>query len=455
MSHRENIMHTHAVRLPRRTFLKGAGAAMALPLLDCMTPMTASAAVGGAPAQAPPRMAFIFFPNGAIMPSWKPEGEGENFQLSRTLEPLEKFKSRINVFAGLTQHHARANGDGAGDHARNAGAFLTGAQPRKTSGADIAVGVSIDQAAAALVGSKTPLPSIELGIERGRNAGNCDSGYSCAYSNNISWKTATTPMSKEINPRLAFERLFGSPEDARRQARRARDRQSILDLVAEDVRSLQNRLGSTDRRKLDEYFTSVRELEERIGRTAATKKDVPEYDIPEGVPREMHDHIRLMYDVLALAFQTDTTRIATFMVGNAGSNNTYPMVNVNEGWHHLSHHRDDKDMIGKLARIDRYLIEQFAYFLDKLAAVKEGERTLLENSMILYGSAIADGNRHTHHDLPVVLAGSGGGTIRTGRYVKYPDDTPLNNLFLSMSDRLGAKLDKLGDSSGRLSGLEG
>lgn len=436
--------------LPRRTFLKGLGTAMALPMLEAMTPM-ASAAENSA---SPVRMAFIFFPNGAIVPSWKPEGEGTAWELSRTLEPLAPHKDQINVFTGLTQHHGRANGDGAGDHARNAGSFLTGAQPRKTAGADIKLGVSVDQAAARLIGPQTRLPSLELGVERGRNSGNCDSGYSCAYSANISWKTETTPMAKEINPKLAFERLFGSADAAKGQAERDIYRKSILDLVAEDAALLRKRLGKKDQRKLDEYFNSVRELEQQIDRTATKLTEVPEYDVPEGIPREIESHIRLMYDIMTLAFQTDTTRISTFMLANAGSNRSYPMVGVKGGHHSLSHHRNDEQKMEDITKIDTYLVTQLAYFLDKLKSVKEGDGTLLDNSLILYGSAIADGNRHSHHDLPIVLAGSGGGQLPTGQLRHYPNDTPLNNLFVSMCHMAGAKLDSLGDSTGLLKGLD-
>jgi hypothetical protein len=418
---------------------------MALPLLDAMTPVARAAA-----ADSPTRMAFIFCANGAIMQKWKPESNGEKLVLSDTLEPLETFRDELNVFSGLTQHHGRANGDGAGDHARCASSFLTGAQPRKTAGADIKVGISVDQAAAALIGDRTKLPSLELGILRGRNAGNCDSGYSCAYSSNISWKTATTPMAKEINPKLAFERLFGASDGEQAAPREDLLQQSVLDLVAEDAARLRKRLGATDRRKIDEYFSSIRDLEKRLARSAATSGDAPDYDVPEGIPKELQQHIRLMYDVMALAFQTDSTRICTFMLANAGSNRTYPMVDVTSGHHSLSHHRNDEKKMEQIARIDRYLIEQYAYFLGKLQSVKEGERTLLDNCMILYGSGIADANRHTHHDLPIVVAGGGGGTIKTGRYLEFPKDTPLNNLFVSMCQRVGADVQKLGDSTGEL-----
>lgn len=439
--------------LPRRMLLKGFGAAISLPLLESMTPARALASSPGPAAAAPVRMACLFFANGAIMDKWRPTGEGKDFQLSTTLQPLESVKNHLLVLEGLTQHHARANGDGPGDHARNASAYLTGAQPRKTSGADISVGQSIDQAIAEKIGGQTRLPSIELGIDRGRNAGNCDSGYSCSYSSNISWKTPTTPCSKESNPRSAFERLFGSPEQAADRERRLRDRRSILDFVGGDVKRIQPALSGADRQKLDEYFTSLRDVEQRVARADQGPREVPELQLPDGVPAELKEHIRLMFDILALAFQTDSTRVATFMLADAGSNRTYPDVDVRDGHHELSHHQNDAEKMEKISRIDRYLVEQFAGFLNRLNGISEGGRSLLDNSMILYGSAISDGNRHNHDDLPILLAGGGGGTISTGRYIKYPKETPLNNLFISMADRMGAPMDSLGDSKGPLENL--
>jgi hypothetical protein len=395
-------------------------------------------------------MACLFFANGAIMDKWRPTGEGKNFELSQTLSPLAEVKDDLLVLEGLTQHHARANGDGAGDHARNASAFLTGAQPKKTSGADITVGQSIDQAIAERVGSQTNLSSIELGIDRGRNAGNCDSGYSCAYSSNISWKTATTPCAKEVNPRAAFERLFGSPQTAADQERRNRNRKSILDFVSSDAKRIEAKLGGADRRKLDEYLSSVRDLELRVARAEKSSKEIPELALPDGVPSELKEHINLMFDILTLAFQTDTTRVATMMLADAGSNRTYPDVDVKDGHHELSHHEKDESKMERISRIDKYLVERFAYFLKTLKNTKEGESNLLNNSMILYGSAISDGNRHNHDDLPILLAGRGGNTIQSGRYLKLPNETPLNNLYVSMAERMGAAIEKHGDSKGKL-----
>ncbi len=442
-------------RLERRTFLKGLGAAMGLPLLDAMLPATSLAVAGN--SAVPTRLAFVFFPNGAIMPDWTPSGAGTGFKFSKTLKPLEKFRKDLNVISGLAQDNGRAKGDGPGDHARSASTYLTGAHPYKTSGANIRVGISVDQAAALQIGNRTKLPSLEIGIERGRNAGNCDSGYSCAYSSNVSWKSASTPMAKEINPRLVFERLFGKKGDGNAGlAKRNLYRKSILDLVAEDASQLKKQLGKTDKLKIEEYFASVREIEQRIERAEKmAKNERPDFKTPRGVPRDMAEHLRLMYDLLVLAFRTDTTRISTFMVGNAGSNRSYPMVNVSSGWHSISHHRNDKNKMAQLQRIDEFHVKQFAAFLGKLKAIKEGNGTLLDNCMIVYGSGLGDGNRHAHHDLPIVLAGGGGNTMKTGRHLTYRRDTPLNDLFLSMLDRVGAKYEAIGDSKGRLRGLEG
>jgi hypothetical protein len=440
--------------LARRTFLKGLGLSVGLPLLDAMG---ASRSVRGAEGGVTPvRMACMFVPNGAIMPSWTPDGDGPSYKLSPTLEPLSDLQSELLVLTGLAQDLGRAHGDGAGDHARCAASYLTGAHPVKTSGADIRVGISVDQAAAEDIGDQTKLPSLELGIERGRNAGNCDSGYSCAYSSNVSWRSPTTPMAKEIHPRLVFERLFGGEQDAQRSyAERDFYRRSILDYVAYDAARLRGKVGQTDRRKLDEYFTSVRELEQRIERTEQeSRQERPEMELPEDIPRDLQQHIRLMYDLLVLAFRTDTTRVATFMLANAGSNRSYPMVGVNEGHHQLSHHQNNADKIAKLQKIDQFLVGEFAYFLRQLQAVPEGQGTLLDQCMVLYGSGLSDANRHWHHALPILLAGRGGGTIQTGRHLRMPDETPLNNLFLSMLDRVGADVESIGDSSGRLTVID-
>lgn len=439
--------------LPRRTFVRGVGAALSLPLLDAMLPRVACA---NEAAVAPKRLAYFFFPNGAIMPHWTPTEVGTQFTLPQTLSPLAAHQSDLLVISGLKHDKANANGDGAGDHARSCSAFLTGAQPRKTAGADIHAGPSADQLAANQIGHLTRLPSLEIGIEEGRQAGNCDSGYSCAYSSNIAWKSAETPMAKEINPKAVFERLFGTGVgDARAQAERDFYRKSILDFVATDAAKLRDKLGATDRRKVDEYFSSVREIEQRIARAEQhTRAELPDLPPPVGVPEIQSEHLRIMYDLLALAFQTDSTRIATYMLANEGSNRPYREVDVKEGHHELSHHQDDAEKKAKLQRIDQFLITQFACFLDKLKSIREGDGTLLDNCMLVYGCAIGDGNAHNHNNLPIVMAGRGGGTIATGRHLKLDDGgVPMNNLHLSLLDRMGAQVESFGDATGRFDAL--
>jgi hypothetical protein len=365
----------------------------------------------------------------------------------------------VNVLTGLALDKARPNGDGPGDHARAMGAFLTGRQPRKTSGADIKVGISADQHVAQAVGDHTRFPSLELGIERGQQAGNCDSGYSCAYSSNLSWRGESTPNAKEVDPKAVFERLFGGNDPKELAAARAkRDlyNKSVLDFVMEDAKDLNKTLGTADQKKLDEYLASVREVEQRIEKARqaiSSPPPKPDMPAPGGIPKEVQDHIHLMCDLMVLAFQTDLTRVATFPIANDGSNRPYKMIDVPEGHHDLSHHGSDAAKLKKIAKINTFHIEQFAYLLGKLKAAKElNGTTLLDNSMIVYGSGIGDGNRHNHDDLPILLAGGGGGTIEGGRHLSFPkrSDTPLMNLFLALFERMGAPTKAFGDSTGVL-----
>ncbi len=439
--------------LPRRAFLRGAGAAMSLPLLEAMLPENAVGAAGKAASKPPLRMAFVYVPNGANMAQWTPSATGRRFELPYILQPLEPFRKDIQFLSGLTHDKARANGDGPGDHARANATFLTGRQAYKTSGTDIRIGVSIDQAAARALNGKTRFPSLELSCDKGRMAGNCDSGYSCAYQYSISWRGEATPMPPEVNPRLVFERLFSDGQedgDFEARARREADRRSILDHVMEDARRLRANLGATDQRKVDEYLDSVRELELRMEHAEKSGPPRPKYAKPAGIPGDFQTHSRLMFDMMALAFQTDSTRIATFMVAHDGSNRSYPQINVSEGHHTLSHHQGDQDKLQKIARINRFHCTQFAYFLNRMRSIREGEGSLLDNSMIVYGSGISDGNRHNNEDLPILLAGGGGGTVTGGVHAKHPRDTPMCNLFLSMMDRVGVNLPRFGDSTGRL-----
>jgi hypothetical protein len=445
--------------ISRRTALRGLGTAIALPLFDGMLGPPATAAADSVAQAGPLRMVFVYVPNGIHMQDWTPKTEGEGFELPSTLEPLAPFKNDLCVLSGLTQQKAEANGDGAGDHARALASYLTGRQARKTAGADIRIGVSVDQVAATEIGRHTRFPSLELGCEAGQNSGNCDSGYSCAYSSNISWKNESTPMAKEINPRVVFERLFtnGRPgESAEARAKRQRYNKSILDFVRDDAQLLRGKLGVADQRKFDEYLNAVRELEARIARAdAATDSEtVAGFPRPAGVPDDYAAHIRLMEDLLVLAFQGDVTRISTLVIANEGSNRSYPFIEVPEGHHELSHHGDDAKKHEKLKKINRFHITQFAHLLERLQAIKEGEGTLLDNCTIVYGSGIGDGNRHNHNDLPILLAGRAGGTIKSGRHIAYANGTPLNNLYLSLLDRMHVKCESLGDSSARLPKLD-
>jgi len=438
--------------LSRRTILKGLGASIALPWLEAMGPFSA----WGSPTpetRVPTRMAFVYVPNGKNMAEWTPTAAGTDFTLPRTLEPLGEVREYVNVLTGLTADKARPNGDGAGDHARAMAAFLTGAQPRKTDGADIRAGTSVDQVAAARIGHQTRLSSIEMGADPSALAGNCDSGYSCAYSSTISWRSPTQPVPKLNNPRLIFDRMFSAGGDADR-ARRERNRRSILDFVREDANALQPNLGGNDRRRLDEYMASIRDIEQRIERAAQLPEPRrPNMTQPTGIPQSYQDHLRLLCDLMVLAFQADITRVSTLVFANEGSNKPYPFIEVREGHHDLSHHGNDAAKLRKIATINRFHVTQYAYLLGRLKNIREGEGTLLDNCMIAYGSGNSDGNRHNHDDLPVLLAGRGSGTIRAGRHIRYGRNTPLNNLWLSMLDRVGSSVETLGDSTGRLSSL--
>lgn len=424
----------------RRTFLRGLGTAMALPMLEGILPTGALAQTGAKAARAN-RMAFLFVPNGVNMAEWTPATEGA-LEISGTLAPLQNVKNKVSVLTGLAQHNAFALGDGGGDHARSAATWLTGCHPRKTDGADIKAGISVDQLAAMKVGKRTPFESLELGCERGAMAGNCDTGYSCAYSSSISWRGESTPNAHEIDPRAVFERLFGNSdpkETAESRMRRQGLKRSILDFVLEDANKLKRQLGVKDQSKLDEYFTGVREIEDRLARVEKINADPSlAAKIPTGVPGEMGEHARLMADMMVLAFQADLTRICTFMLANDGSNRNYKEIGVPEGHHDMSHHGGDKHKLDQVAKINKYHMQQVAYFLEKMDSIREADgNTLLDNSMIVYGAGIGDGDRHNHDDLPILLAGGGAGTLKQGKHIKFAANTPLNNLYLSLLDRMG------------------
>jgi len=461
----ERTRVTRTETLSRRAVLRGIGVTMALPWLEAMSGGSAAIARAGTAlgargvgaSGAPLRLAFVFAPNGVNYESWMPRGKGSAFELSPALEPLAGVREHVNVVTGLTLDKARANGDGPGDHARSSATYLTGRQAHKTAGNDIELGVSVDQVAAQRVGRETRLPSLEIGCEHGRRAGSCDSGYSCAYSSNISWRDEDTPMPKLVDPAAVFDRLFGDARAAAGAERRLRWRSSVLDYLADDTRRLERRLGASDRRKLDEFQSSVREIERRVQRARANREaeaaGAPGPEAAPGVPETVTEHVDLMYDMLKLAFQTDVTRVSTFMLGTGGSNRTFPEIGVREGHHHLSHHRGNEEMVEKIRRIDRFYVERFARFVGEMAREREGEGSLLDNCLIVYGSGISDGNVHNHEDLPILMAGRGGGSMRTGRLVSYPRETPLCNLYVSLLDRMGCEVESFGDSTGRLEGV--
>jgi hypothetical protein len=444
---------SHSVPVSRRRVLQGLGVAISLPWLESMGPVKAWADTSDATKVAPNRMAFVYVPNGKNMADWTPQNVGSDFELPTILKSLEPVRDQVMVLTGLTADKARDHGDGGGDHARALSAFLTGAQPRKTDGTDIRAGISVDQIAAARLGAQTRLPSIEIGCEHGGMAGNCDSGYSCVYSSTMSWRSATQPLPKEVNPKLVFERLFAEAPNAAQAQRDAR-RKSILDFVREDAGDLNGRLGRSDIRKLDEYFSAIRDIEMRIERAEKLPPVArPEIAVPDTAPADYQEHIRLMCDLMVLAFQADVTRVMTLVLANEGSNKPYPFINVPEGHHDLSHHGNNAAKKEKIRQINQFHVEQLSYLLQKLKNTPEGGGTLLDHVMIAYGSGNSDGNAHNHEDLPVLLAGGGCGTLKSGRHIRYPQETPLNNLWLSMLNRMDLNVDPFGDGTGELENL--
>lgn len=445
-------------RISRRTILRGCGAAVALPLLEAMpVPFLHSAQGAEQAPMLPQRLMFVYVPNGAIMKHWTPQQEGADFQLPQSLEPLEKYRQNLLVISGLAHRNGEENGDGPGDHARASASYLTGAQPRKTASVDIRAGVSVDQVAAGHLGRETRLASLELGCDKGRQAGACDSGYSCAYQFNLAWKTPSLPLPPEVDPRLAFERLFGAGRDAADAtagAERLARRRSVLDFVRQDTARLRAQVSGQDARKLEQFLDGVREVEQRIERATDERATLPPGADPiDEIPEDYARHIRLMYDLAALAFQTDSTRVITLMIAHDGSNRSYPTIGVPDGHHDLSHHGGNQEKITKIAKIDRFHVEQFAYFLEKLEGISEHGTPLVNQCLIAYGSGLSDGNAHHHRNLPILVAGSGSRTVKPGRHLKYAGDTPMCNLFLSLLERVGVRADRFGDSTGVLEGL--
>jgi hypothetical protein len=456
------ILAAQRLGFTRRHFLRGLGACLALPAFESLGSLKALAATGSAAklattaTGAPLRTAFIFFPNGAIPSEWWPV-EKEELALSPTLEPLQQSRKLIQVLGGIDHVCANPGADGAGDHARGNGVFLTGVRLKK-SATDIRAGTSIDQVLAAKIGHLTRFPSLELSCDHARRSSACDSNYSCAYQYNLSWSSPTTPVAAESNPRLVFERLFGSGKHGERAAiakRRQADQQSVLDFVLDDARRMQGQLDAHDKDKLDQYLTGVRAIETRIQKAEQFGKiPDPDLDAPPGIPTDHAEHMQLMYDMLVLAFQTDSTRMATFLLAHDGDNRSYSEIGIPEGHHDLSHHQNKPEQIKKVAEIDKWYSKQFAKFLLKLQETKDIDgNSLLHNSMIVYGGGNADANRHTHTNLPVILAGAGGGTLTPGRFVQHVSK-PMTNLFLSMSDKLGVSgIERFGDSTGRLANV--
>ena len=435
--------------IPRRTFLKGVGATLALPLLDGMVP--AMAAVGDKRAT---RLSFVYIPNGIIMDQWTPAAEGAGFEMTPILEPLAPYRDQMLVLSGLDCKNANPQpGEGGGDHERGSGAFLTGVHPKKTGGTDIEAGTSIDQVAAKELGNQTELASLELTLDFAEFVGGCDPGYSCAYTNTLCWRSPNTPIPMENNPRAVFERLFGSSDTtdpAERLARIKKDR-SILDAVRQDVARLVPGLGPTDRRKLTEYLDAVRDVERRIQKAEEqSSQELPSLVRPVGIPATFEDHIKLMFDLQVLAYQTDKTRVITFLLAHEQSTRAYPEIGIHDPHHPLTHHSGDQEKISKVIEIQKYHARMFSYFLEKMQATPDGDGNLLDHTMIVYGGSISDANVHKHEDLPILLIGGGDGKIKGGRHVRYPKDTPVANLFVTVLDKMGTLAESFGDSTGEL-----
>jgi hypothetical protein len=437
----------------KTTALRGPGVALAVPLLE-----SASRGAAAAGVAVPQRMAFLYLPNGVNVEQWMPRGEGKDYELGPSLEPLTRHRDKLTFVQGLAHRNGFAGPDGAGDHARATASFLTAARPLKTAGADLRAGISVDQVAAQHLGKRTRFPSLELSCDGVRKSGNCDSGYSCAYQFNLAWRSARQPATPESNPRLVFERLFGHGTGAERKESwkaRQQSRRSLLDFVLEESRSFRRELAAVDQHKLDEYLAGVRDIEHRLDRfEQAGVPDAPDLSLPEKPPGVFSEHLRLMGDMLVLAFQTDSTRIATFLLAHDGSNRSFPEVGIGEGHHALSHHRDDADKIAKLAKIDRFYAEQFAAMLRRLDAIEQPDgRSLLDHSTIVYAGGLSDGNRHRHDQLPVAIAGGAGGRLKTGHAISLPGEQPMANLLLTLLDTFGVPAKSFGDSSGPLDQL--
>jgi hypothetical protein len=435
--------------LSRRTFLQGTGAMIALPFLDAMVP--AQTPIRRTAAAPKTRFACFYVPHGATMDKWTPASEGSGFAFTEILKPLEKFRDHVNIVSGMA--HPYVAGAGGADvsaganHTRAAAVFLTGAIPER--GAQAHLGVSADQLAAKHIGQDTPLPSLELSIEEAVLA--CEAAFSCAYRNSISWKSPTDPLPMQNNPRLVFEKLFGDGSTgAERRARRQESR-SLLDSVMDQISTLENGLAPADRRRLTQYLDDVREVERRIQRAEASVRDdldLPE--VPSGVPATFQDHLKLLMDLQVIAFQAEITRVSTLMFARELSTATYPETSIRDPFHNLSHHSNDRGNMDRFAQLNTYHMTKFAYFVEKLKGVADGDGTLLDHALVLYGSSLSDGNQHNFSPLPIVLAGGASGQLKGGRHLQFPKDTHMSNLLLAVLDKLGARQDAFGDSTGML-----
>jgi len=438
--------------LPRRTVLRGLGTALALPFLDGMVP--ALQALRNTAANPIRRFGAVYVPNGMEMRQWTPKGEGQNFEFSRILKPLEAFRNQVNILSGLADKPAiPRQGEGVGDHARAASTWLTGVHVKKTEGPDIRAGQSLDQLIAQQVGQATQLASLELALDSVEVLGACDQGYSCAYANTISWRTPTTPLPMENDPRAVFERLFGAADstDAAARLARLREDRSVLDFVSAEANGLKRSLGAADSSKLTQYLDAVRDVERRI-QTAERQADreMPVFEQPIGIPDTFEQHAKLMYDLWLLAFQTDLTRVGTFMMGKEVTGRSYPEIGVSSGHHGVSHHQNDPKQLEALAKINNYHIQMFGHFLDKMSSTPDGDGSLLDHTLLLYGTGISDGNLHFHLDLPMLVAGGAAGNLKGGRHLQYHDDSPLTNLYLAVLDKLGIPVEHFGDSTGQI-----
>jgi hypothetical protein len=438
--------------LPRRTFLRGLGVTLSLPLLDSMVPAQTPLVKTAANPQI--RLGLCFIPHGAVINNWTPIGEGSDFEISRTLSPLEPFRNQLVVISNLAHKNAApaGPGDNGGDHTRSPAVYLNGVHPKRTDGADIRAGTTIDQIAAAKIGQQTPLPSLELAIEDFSGlVGSCDVGFSCAYMNTISWRTPTTPLPMEINPRVVFDRLFGDGATVAERLERIEQERSILDAVTSDVRRLEGKLGPTDRNRVAEYLDTVREIERRIQLAERqNNSNIAVPATPSGIPDDHQAHTHLMFDLMAVAFQADITRISTFMMAREVSYRTFPMLGISEGFHPASHHQNNPARLENLTKINTYHVSLLAHFLEKLRSTADGDGNLLDHSLVLYGSGMSNSNIHNHAPLPILVAGGAAGKMKGGRHLKYPENTPMANLLLTILDKAGVQQESIGDSTGLL-----